>query len=71
MTTEFVGLPAYPGYTSNPVEAFTSVPAEGLLQIVAFMGARWHRQHCTLAQPPLLQFLCTRVSLPYWCVPHD
>ena len=38
MTTEFVGLPAYPGYNPNPVEAFTSVPAEGLLQIVAFMA---------------------------------
>jgi len=35
---EFYGLPSYPGYSSNPVEAFSSVPAEGLLQIVIFMG---------------------------------
>jgi len=35
---EFFSLPAYPGYNPNPVEAFSSVPAEGLLQIVVFMG---------------------------------
>jgi light-harvesting complex I chlorophyll a/b binding protein 4 len=35
---EFYGLPSYPGYSSNPVEAFSSVPSEGLLQIVIFMG---------------------------------
>merc|ERR1719231_579645 len=35
---EFVGLPGYPGYSPNPVEAVSSVPAEGLLQIVVFMG---------------------------------
>jgi len=35
---EFVGLPGYPGYSPNPVEAVSSVPAEGLLQIVAFMA---------------------------------
>jgi len=35
---EFAGLPSYPGYNPNPVEAFTSVPSEGLLQIVVFMG---------------------------------
>ena len=35
---EFVSLPNYPGYSANPVEAFSSVPPEGLLQIVLFMG---------------------------------
>jgi len=35
---EFAGLPSYPGYNPNPVEAFSSVPAEGLFQIVIFMG---------------------------------
>jgi len=35
---EFFSLPNYPGYSSNPVEAFSSVPGEGLLQIVIFMG---------------------------------
>ena len=35
---EFYSLPAYPGYSPNPVEAFSSVPSEGLLQIVVFMG---------------------------------
>lgn len=35
---EFASLPSYPGYNPNPVEAFSSVPAEGLLQIVFFMG---------------------------------
>ena len=35
---EFYSLPAYPGYSPNPVEAFSSVPTEGLLQIVVFMG---------------------------------
>merc|ERR1719183_1398958 len=35
---EFFGLPNYPGYTPNPVEAFTSVPPEGLAQIVAFVS---------------------------------
>jgi len=35
---EFYSLPGYPGYTPNPVEAFSSVPAEGLAQIVIFMG---------------------------------
>jgi len=38
MVQEFVGLPAYPGYSPNPVEAFSSVPAEGLAQIVLFMA---------------------------------
>merc|ERR1719238_1113665 len=35
---EFYSLPNYPGYSANPVEAFSSVPPEGLLQIVLFMG---------------------------------
>jgi len=35
---ELYGLPAYPGYSANPVEAFSSVPSEALLQIVIFMG---------------------------------
>jgi len=35
---EFFALPSYPGYSPNPVEAFSSVPSEGLLQIVIFMG---------------------------------
>jgi len=35
---ELFGLPAYPGYSPNPVEAFNSVPGEGLLQIVIFIS---------------------------------
>ena len=35
---EWGQLPGYPGATSNPVEAFSSVPAEGLVQIVLFIG---------------------------------
>ena len=35
---EFYSLPNYPGYSANPVEAFSSVPSEGLLQIFIFMG---------------------------------
>merc|ERR1719217_1488389 len=35
---EFIGLPNYPGYNPNPVEAFSSVPAEGLVQIVLFIS---------------------------------
>merc|ERR1712060_229910 len=38
MVQEFVGLPNYPGYSPNPVEAFSSVPAEGLVQIAAFVS---------------------------------
>jgi len=34
MAQEFFSLPSYPGYSSNPIEAFSSVPSEGLLQIV-------------------------------------
>merc|ERR1719453_889422 len=34
MAQEFFSLPSYPGYSSNPIEAVSSVPAEGLLQIV-------------------------------------
>merc|ERR1719499_529404 len=34
---EFASLPGYPGYTPNPVEAFSSVPAEGLGQIFLFI----------------------------------
>lgn len=39
MVQEFVSLPSYPGYKPNPVEAVSSVPPEGLLQIVLF--ASW------------------------------
>uniref|UniRef100_A0A7S3ETC3 Chlorophyll a-b binding protein, chloroplastic n=1 Tax=Haptolina ericina TaxID=156174 RepID=A0A7S3ETC3_9EUKA len=35
---ELVGLPGYPGYTPNPVEAFSSVPPEALGQIFGFMA---------------------------------
>jgi len=35
---EFASLPGYPGYSPNPVEAFSAVPAEGLFQIAVFMG---------------------------------
>jgi hypothetical protein len=38
MFQEFFSIPAYPGYNPNPVEAFSSVPSEGLLQIVVFMA---------------------------------
>jgi len=34
---ELIGLPNYPGYNPNPVEAFSSVPPEGLLQILFFI----------------------------------
>merc|ERR1719183_2631723 len=34
MAQEFFSLPSYPGYSSNPIEAVSSVPAEGLLQII-------------------------------------
>ena len=35
---EFLALPGYPGATPNGVEAFSAVPAEGLVQILFFMG---------------------------------
>merc|ERR1711988_1586175 len=35
---EFFSLPSYPGYSPNAVEAASSVPSEGLAQIVIFMG---------------------------------
>jgi len=35
---EFFSLPGYPGYSPNPVEAFSSVPLEGLAQIFGFMA---------------------------------
>ena len=38
LAQEFFSLPSYPGYSANPVEAFSSVPSEGLAQIVIFMG---------------------------------
>lgn len=38
LVQELVGLPNYPGYSPNPVEAFSSVPSEGLLQILFFIG---------------------------------
>jgi hypothetical protein len=38
MAQEFFGLPGYPGYTPNAVEAATSVPPEAFGQIVAFMA---------------------------------
>ena len=39
MAQEFFSLPSYPGYSPNPVEAVSSVPPEGLLQILVF--ASW------------------------------
>merc|ERR1719231_497868 len=38
MAQEFFSLPSYPGYSPNPIEAVSSVPPEGLLQIVAFVS---------------------------------
>ena len=38
MAQEFFSLPNYPGYSPNPVEAVSSVPTEGLLQIVLFVS---------------------------------
>jgi len=38
LVQEFASLPGYPGYTPNPVEAFSAVPAEGLVQILFFIG---------------------------------
>merc|ERR1719327_1814268 len=35
---EFFSLPGYPGYSPNPVEAFSSVPPEALAQIFGFMA---------------------------------
>ena len=35
---EFFTLPNYPGATPNPVEAFSSVPSEGIAQIFLFMA---------------------------------
>jgi len=35
---EWGTLPGYPGATANPVEAFSAVPAEGLVQIFLFIG---------------------------------
>lgn len=37
LAQEFIALPNYPGATPNAVEAFSSVPAEGLWQIFAFI----------------------------------
>lgn len=38
MVQEFIGLPNYPGYSANPIEAVSSVPPEGLLQILATLA---------------------------------
>merc|ERR1719247_316482 len=38
MMQEFFSLPSYPGYSPNPIEASSSVPPEGLLQIVVFVS---------------------------------
>jgi len=38
LVQEFIGIPNYPGYSANPVEAVSAVPPEGLLQIIVFMG---------------------------------
>ena len=38
MFQEFFSLPGYPGYSPNAVEAFSSVPSEGLWQIVFFVS---------------------------------
>jgi len=35
---ELYSIPGYPGYNPNPVEAVSSVPPEGLLQILATMA---------------------------------
>ena len=35
---EWGTLPGYPGANPNPVEAFSSVPAEALVQIFLFIG---------------------------------
>ena len=58
---ELVGLPGYPGYTPNPVEAFSSVPPEALGQIFGFMAlVEWNTNKgawtmstmCALSPPP-------------------
>merc|ERR1719247_878104 len=38
MMQEFFSLPSYPGYSPNAVEAVSSVPPEGLLQIIVFVS---------------------------------
>jgi len=38
MLQEFVSIPGYPGYSPNPVEALSSVPVEGLVQIALFIS---------------------------------
>ena len=38
MFQEFFSLPGYPGYSPNAVEAFSSVPSEGLWQILFFVS---------------------------------
>lgn len=72
---EFYSLPNYPGYSANPVEAFSSVPSEGLLQIVIFMGwlevignkgkvcACPHLAHCERSPLQLLLHTCRIISL--------
>jgi len=43
LVQEFVSIPGYPGYSPNPVEAFSSVPPEALGQIVFVMAiAEWN-----------------------------
>ena len=37
MAQEWFSLPGYPGYSPNAVEAFSSVPSEGMWQIFAFI----------------------------------
>jgi len=36
---EFFSIPGYPGYNPNPLEAVTSVPVEGLVQILLAISA--------------------------------
>lgn len=38
MAQEFFSLPSYPGYSPNPIEAVSSVPPEGLAQIIVFIS---------------------------------
>lgn len=38
ITQELYGIPGYPGYNPNGIEAFSSVPSEALFQIFALMA---------------------------------
>jgi len=43
MVQEFFSIPGYPGYSANPVEAFSSVPPEALGQIFGFLAILEYR----------------------------